>query len=98
MGSFGHADSEPRHLGLVGEPAHLGVVLHRRRHCRSVGRGKILLAKVWFCGDLQGLAGIPRQRGAQFCPGFANCLLSLANTFGCELERFGTLSTGELSL
>ena len=29
---------------------------------------------------------------------FANCLLTLANTFGCELERFGTLSTGELSL
>ena len=29
---------------------------------------------------------------------FANCLLSLANTFGCELDRFGTLSTGELSL
>jgi hypothetical protein len=29
---------------------------------------------------------------------FANCLLTLANTYGCELERFGTLSTGELSL
>ncbi len=29
---------------------------------------------------------------------FANCLLTLANTFGCELERFGTLSTGEISL
>ena len=28
---------------------------------------------------------------------FANCL-SLANTYGCELDRFGTLSTGELSL
>ena len=29
---------------------------------------------------------------------FANCLLTLANTYGCDLERFGTLSTGELSL
>jgi hypothetical protein len=29
---------------------------------------------------------------------FANCLLTLANIYGCELERFGTLSTGELSL
>ena len=28
----------------------------------------------------------------------ANCLLTLANIFGCELERFGTLSTGELAL
>ncbi len=29
---------------------------------------------------------------------FANCLLSLANVYGCERESFGTLSTGELSL
>ena len=29
---------------------------------------------------------------------FANCLLSLANIYGCERESFGTLSTGELSL
>ena len=29
---------------------------------------------------------------------FANCLLALANTFGCELKQFGTLSTGEISL
>jgi Protein of unknown function (DUF1552) len=29
---------------------------------------------------------------------FANCLLSLANVYGCDLEKFGTLSTGELSL
>jgi hypothetical protein len=29
---------------------------------------------------------------------FANCLLMLANTFGCELKGFGTLSTSELSL
>jgi len=29
---------------------------------------------------------------------FANCLLALANVFGCELKQFGTLSTGELSL
>jgi hypothetical protein len=29
---------------------------------------------------------------------FANCLLTLANIYGCELERFGTLSKGELSL
>jgi hypothetical protein len=29
---------------------------------------------------------------------FANCLLSLANVYGCDLDRFGTLSTGELSL
>ncbi|MGH9147696.1 MAG: DUF1552 domain-containing protein [Vicinamibacterales bacterium] len=29
---------------------------------------------------------------------FANCLLALANRFGCELQSFGTLSTGELAL
>ena len=29
---------------------------------------------------------------------FANCLLSLANVYGCDLDKFGTLSTGELSL
>jgi hypothetical protein len=29
---------------------------------------------------------------------FANCLLTLANIYGCELESFGTLSTGELTL
>jgi uncharacterized protein DUF1552 len=29
---------------------------------------------------------------------FANCLLSLANVYGCELKKFGTLSTGEISL
>jgi Protein of unknown function (DUF1552) len=29
---------------------------------------------------------------------FANCLLTLANVYGCERESFGTLSTGELTL
>jgi hypothetical protein len=29
---------------------------------------------------------------------FANCLLTLANLYGCELNSFGTLSTGELEL
>jgi hypothetical protein len=29
---------------------------------------------------------------------FANCLLTLANIYGCERESFGTLSTGELSI
>jgi hypothetical protein len=29
---------------------------------------------------------------------FANCLLTLANAYGCERESFGTLSTGELTL
>jgi hypothetical protein len=29
---------------------------------------------------------------------FANCLLALANMFGCELDKFGTQSTGELAL
>ena len=29
---------------------------------------------------------------------FANCLLALANVFGCDLKQFGTLSTGEISL
>jgi hypothetical protein len=29
---------------------------------------------------------------------FANCLLTLANVYGCERESFGTLSTGELAL
>lgn len=29
---------------------------------------------------------------------FANCLLALANVYGCERESFGTLSTGELTL
>lgn len=29
---------------------------------------------------------------------FANCLLSLANVYGCELDSFGTLSTGELAI
>ena len=29
---------------------------------------------------------------------FANCLLTLANIYGCERESFGTLSTGELTI
>jgi hypothetical protein len=44
--------------------------------------------------------GFEGDRHVQTAPEtpFANCLLTLANIYGCELERFGTLSTGELSL
>jgi hypothetical protein len=45
-------------------------------------------------------AGFKGNRHVQAAPEtpFANCLLAMANIFGCELQRFGTLSTGELSL
>jgi hypothetical protein len=44
--------------------------------------------------------GFKGNRHVQTAPEtpFANCLLSLANVYGCELENFGTLSTGELAL
>jgi len=47
-----------------------------------------------------GSVGFKGNRHIQTAPEthFANCLLSLANTFGCDLEKFGTLSTGEVSL
>jgi Protein of unknown function (DUF1552) len=47
-----------------------------------------------------GSAGFKGNRHIQAKPEtpFANCLLAVANTFGCELTQFGTLSTGELSL
>jgi hypothetical protein len=47
-----------------------------------------------------GSAGFKGNRHIQTKPEtpFANCLLAVANVFGCELTRFGTLSTGELSL
>jgi Protein of unknown function (DUF1552) len=45
-------------------------------------------------------AGFKGNRHIQAAPEtpFANCLLSVANIFGCELKQFGTLSTGEISL
>jgi len=45
-------------------------------------------------------AGFKGNRHVQTAPEtpFANCLLSVANIFGCELKQFGTLSTGEISL
>src|SRR4030095_1325396 len=45
-------------------------------------------------------AGFKGNRHIQTKPEtpFANCLLSVANIFGCELKQFGTLSTGEISL
>ena len=45
-------------------------------------------------------AGFKGNRHIQTAPEtpFANCLLSVANIFGCELKQFGTLSTGEISL
>jgi len=44
--------------------------------------------------------GFKGNRHVQTAPKtpFANCLLTLANIYGCERESFGTLSTGELSL
>ena len=45
-------------------------------------------------------AGLKGNRHIQSKPEtpFANCLLALANVYGCELAKFGTLSTGEISL
>jgi Protein of unknown function (DUF1552) len=45
-------------------------------------------------------AGFKGNRHVQTAPEtpFANCLLTLANIYGCERESFGTLSTGELTL
>jgi hypothetical protein len=48
-------------------------------------------------GSSAGLKGNRHVATAPETP-FANCLLALANTFGCDLDSFGTLSTGELSL
>jgi hypothetical protein len=48
-------------------------------------------------GSGQGFKGNRHVQTAKETP-FANCLLSLANVFGCDLDRFGTLSTGEISL
>jgi hypothetical protein len=47
-----------------------------------------------------GSAGLKGNRHIQSKPEtpFANCLLALANVYGCELKKFGTLSTGEISL
>ena len=47
-----------------------------------------------------GSAGFKGNRHIQTKPEtpFANCLLAVANVFGCELKQFGTLSTGEISL
>jgi hypothetical protein len=47
-----------------------------------------------------GSVGFKGNRHVQTAPEtpFANCLLSLANIYGCELDKFGTLSTGEVSL
>jgi hypothetical protein len=44
--------------------------------------------------------GFKGDRHVQTAPEtpFANCLLTLANIYGCERESFGTLSTGELTL
>lgn len=44
--------------------------------------------------------GFKGNRHVQTAPEtpFANCLLTLANIYGCERESFGTLSTGELTL
>ena len=48
-------------------------------------------------GSGQGFKGNRHIQAAKETP-FANCLLSLANVFGCDRDRFGTLSTGEVSL
>jgi Protein of unknown function (DUF1552) len=48
-------------------------------------------------GGAVGFKGNRHIQTAKETP-FANCLLALANRFGCELNSFGTLSTGELSL
>jgi hypothetical protein len=48
-------------------------------------------------GGSVGFAGNRHIQTAPETP-FANCLLSLANVYGCDLERFGTLSTGEVTL
>jgi hypothetical protein len=48
-------------------------------------------------GAATGFTGNRHIRTAPETP-FANCLLSLANLYGCELGKFGTLSTGEISL
>jgi hypothetical protein len=48
-------------------------------------------------GHSVGFKGNRHVQTAKETP-FANCLLTLANIYGCERESFGTLSTGELSL
>ena len=48
-------------------------------------------------GSSAGLKGNRHIQSKTETP-FANCLLALANVYGCELKQFGTLSTGELSL
>jgi hypothetical protein len=48
-------------------------------------------------GGGTGLKGNRHIQASKETP-FANCLLALANRFGCGLDSFGTLSTGELSL
>jgi len=48
-------------------------------------------------GSSAGVKGNRHLQTAQETP-FANCLLTLANVFGCEKKNFGTLSTGEISL
>jgi hypothetical protein len=48
-------------------------------------------------GHSVGFKGNRHVQNAPETP-FANCLLTLANAYGCERESFGTLSTGELSL
>ena len=48
-------------------------------------------------GSAVGFKGNRHIQTAKETP-FANCLLALANRFGCELQSFGTLSTGELAL
>ena len=48
-------------------------------------------------GGATGFKGNRHVQAAAETP-FANCLLTLANRFGCELDSFGTLSTGELAL
>ena len=54
------------------------------------------MRSVWRPGRV-GFKGNRHIQTATETP-FANCLLSLANVYGCDLEKFGTLSTGELSL
>jgi hypothetical protein len=48
-------------------------------------------------GHSVGFKGNRHVQTAKETP-FANCLLTLANVYGCERASFGTLSTGELSL
>jgi Protein of unknown function (DUF1552) len=48
-------------------------------------------------GKSAGLKGNRHIQTATETP-FANCLVAVANVFGCEKKSFGTLSTGEISL